>query len=53
MLSGTNGREAVKKSCVFEWHKVFKDGHENVEDDEKNGRPKCHRTDENVEKCGI
>jgi hypothetical protein len=37
------------KKC-FEWHKRFKEGCENVEVDESSGRPRSHRTDENVEK---
>jgi hypothetical protein len=35
---------------VFEWHKRFKEGQEDVKDDERTGRAKTHRTDENVEK---
>jgi hypothetical protein len=31
MLYEAYGGEAVKKSSVFEWHKRFKKGHENVE----------------------
>jgi hypothetical protein len=33
-----------------EWHKRFKEGVENVEDDERIGHPRSHRTDENDEK---
>jgi hypothetical protein len=40
----------MKKSSVFEWHKRFKEGQEDVKDDERTGRPKTRRTDENVEK---
>jgi len=39
MLSQTYGGEAMKKSSVFAWHKWFKEGHENMED-ERNGYPK-------------
>jgi len=42
--------EALKKSSVSEWHKRFKEGRENVEDDERSGHPRSHRTDENVER---
>jgi hypothetical protein len=41
-------REEVES---FEWHKLFIEGHENVEDDERNGSPKYHRTYENIEKA--
>jgi hypothetical protein len=39
--------DAMKTSSVFEWHKRFKEGREDVKDDERTGRPKTHRTDEN------
>jgi hypothetical protein len=42
--------ETMKNSNVFEWHKRFKVGREDVEDDERCGRPKSHRTGEH--KCG-
>jgi hypothetical protein len=44
------GEEAIKRSNVFEWHKHFYEGRENLEDDERNCRPRSHRTDEDVEK---
>jgi hypothetical protein len=40
----------MKKSSVFDWHKRFKKGHDNVIDDERSGSPRSHRPDENVEK---
>ncbi|XP_035233120.1 protein GVQW3-like [Stegodyphus dumicola] len=41
-----------KKPCpmVFMWHKRFKDGRENVEDDDRSGRPSLSRTDQNGER---
>jgi hypothetical protein len=50
MLTQAYGADAMKKSSVFEWHTRFKEGQENVKDDERTGHPKTHRTDENVEK---
>jgi hypothetical protein len=47
MLTEVYGADAMKKSSVFEWHKRFKEGREDVKYDEKTGRPKTHRTDEN------
>jgi hypothetical protein len=44
------GVESMKKSDVFELHKLFVEGRENVEDDERSDRPRPHRTDENVER---
>jgi hypothetical protein len=42
----------MKHSCFFEWYNQFKEGRENVEDDEKSGRPWSHRTNEKVETMG-
>jgi hypothetical protein len=50
MFSEVYGEEAMKKPCAFEMHKWVKEGREKVEDDEKSGRTRCHRTDEYVEK---
>jgi hypothetical protein len=47
MLTEAYGADVMKKSSVFEWHKRFKDGQEDVKDDERTGRPKTQRTDEN------
>jgi hypothetical protein len=47
MLTEAYGTDAMKKPSVFEWHKRFKEGQEDVKDDERTGRPKTHRTDEN------
>jgi hypothetical protein len=38
-----------QKAKCFEWHKWFKEGHENVEDDERSSCPRFHRTSANVE----
>jgi hypothetical protein len=43
------GEKLCKKSGVFEWHKWFIEGHENVEDAERS-HSRSHRTNENVEK---
>ena len=34
---------------VFKWHKAFKEGRENVEDDPRSGRPISSINDQNVE----
>jgi hypothetical protein len=47
---GKNASETLQKSSVFEWHKTFKEGRDDVKDDKRTGRPKTHQTDENVEK---
>jgi hypothetical protein len=50
MLTEAYGADAMKKASVFEWHKRFKECREDEKDekdDERTGRPKTHRTDEN------
>jgi len=34
---------------VFKWHRAFKEGRENVEDDPRSGRPFSSTDDQNVE----
>lgn len=50
LLKEAYGAAAMKKTSVFEWHKRFKEGRDDVKDDERSGRPRTRRTDENVEK---
>jgi hypothetical protein len=40
----------MKKSNVFEWHRRFKEGQEDVQNDPRSGQPKTKRTDANVER---
>jgi len=37
------------RTMVFKWHKAFKEGRENVEDDPHSGRPISSTNDQNVE----
>jgi len=39
----------MKKSSVFEWHRRFKEGRDDVQDDPRSGQPKTQRTDANVD----
>jgi transposase len=50
LLKEAYGADAMKKTSVFVWHKRFKKGRVDVKDDERSGRPRTRRTDENVEK---
>jgi hypothetical protein len=50
MLTEACGGEIMKKPSVFEWNKLFKEGRDNMEDDEVTVRPRSQRTDESVEK---
>jgi hypothetical protein len=47
MLTEAYDADAMKTSSVFEWYKRFKEGREDVKDDERTGHLKTHRTDGN------
>jgi len=48
LLTVIYGEYVMKKSSVFEWHRWFKEGREDVQDDTRSGQPKTQRTDVNV-----
>jgi hypothetical protein len=48
VLSEACRGEAMKETHVFEWHKWFREGHENAGYDERSGYPRSQRTGENV-----
>ena len=50
LLQQVYGNEAMSRCRVFEWHKRFKEGREDVEDDPRSGRPSTSKTEENVER---
>ncbi|KAL4092164.1 hypothetical protein QTP88_026717 [Uroleucon formosanum] len=50
MLCEVYGEECLSRARVFEWHKRFCSGREDVEDDDRSGRPTTSSTNENVEK---
>jgi len=50
VLTVAYGEYAMKKSSVFEWHRRFKEGREDVQDDPRSGQPKTQRTDANVDR---
>ena len=50
MLSEVCGDSSMSRTKVFEWHKLFVKGREDVEDDTKSGRPCTSTTDANIEK---
>ena len=49
LLQEVYGDDTMSKTHLFEWHRRFKEGREEVEDDHRSGRPSISRTDENVE----
>ena len=50
MLCEVYGEECLSRARVFEWHKRFCSGREDVEDDDRSGRPTTSSINENVEK---
>ena len=49
LLQEIYGDDRMSRTRVFEWHRRFKEGREEVEDDNRSGRPSTGRTEENVE----
>jgi hypothetical protein len=50
MLNTVYGESTMSKSNVFNWHEHFREGREDVNDDEGQGAPTTKRTDGNVTK---
>ena len=44
LLKDVYGDNLMSRSRVFEWHKRFSEGREEVEDDEHPGRPSTSKT---------
>jgi hypothetical protein len=45
LLRATCDEYSMKKSSISEWHRRFKEGQEDMQDDSKSGHPKTQRTD--------
>jgi hypothetical protein len=45
------GECAMKKSSDFEWHRQFREGRVDVQDDPRSGQPKTQRTDANADRA--
>jgi hypothetical protein len=50
LLREVYGEDTLSRARVFEWHRRFLGGREDVEDDERPGHPVTMKTDENVDK---
>ena len=48
LLTEVYGEDVMSRPKVFEWHKRFKSGREEVEDDPRSGRPFTTKTDKNI-----
>ena len=53
ILTGSISVTRCQRTCLFEWHRRFKEGRDEVEDDHRNGRPFTSRTDENIERVRL
>jgi len=42
------GDGTLSRTMVFKWHKAFKEGRENVEDDPRSGRPISSKNVQNM-----
>jgi hypothetical protein len=50
LLTVAYSEYTMKKSSVFEWHRPFKEGRENVQDDPRSWQPKTQRTVANADR---
>jgi len=50
LLTVAYGEYVMKKSSVFEWHRRFKEGREDVQDNPRSGQPKTQRKDAYVDR---
>ena len=48
LLQEVYGNDTMSRTRLFEWHRRFKEGREEVENDQRSGMPSTSRTDENV-----
>ena len=48
-LTESYGNATLSRTMVFKWHKAFKEGREDVEDDPRSGRPISSTNDQDVE----
>jgi len=50
MIQKAYGKDALSKAQVFRWHKSFREGREDVEDEQRIGRPSTSYTSDNAAK---
>ena len=50
LLQEVYGDDTMSRTRLFEWHRRFKEGREEVKDDHRSERPFTSRTDKNVER---
>ena len=49
MLTVAYGEATLDRSNVYRWYKMFSEGREDVNDEERAGRPITSTTDENID----
>ena len=49
MLQQVYGEDAMGRTQLFEWHKKFKEGREDLADDPRSGRPSTSRHEDNIQ----
>jgi len=52
LLKKVYGDECLSRTQLFEWFKRFKEGREEIGDDQRPGRPSTSKTEANIEKVG-
>ena len=50
LLQQVYKEETMSRARAFEWHKRFREGREECEDDQRSGRPVTSRTDSNIDR---
>ena len=50
MIQKAYEKDALSKAQVLRWHKMFKEGRESVEDEQRTGRPSTSHTSDNADK---
>jgi hypothetical protein len=48
LIQKAYGDATLSRTTIFEWHKRFRVGRESAKHDERSGRPKTSRTDDNI-----
>ena len=51
MLTVAYGEATLDQSNVYRWYKMFSEGREDVNNEERAGRPSTPTTDENIDEC--
>ena len=50
MMQQVYGEDAMGRTQLFQWHKKFKEGREDLADDARSGRPSTSRHDDNIKR---